>query len=801
MFLLNMNPQIQHKSAIAVLIIIVTILSACGREVSHAERLDRAMKGMANGNYRIAMIELNKVLESDGANREALRLLSEVHLNLGDGYNAERNLRRLEALGMPRNELVIDLGHALLLQHKYEEVLEEIPLDTLSESRDKATLLTLHGEAYLGKLAFEQAERSFREAQQLDPDSAVPLTGLAKTAFQRGKLDKAESFLNQALNLSSKDPETWIMLGLLHQRRGKFDRAEMAFTQAIPLNPGKNMTERNFRALVGLITSQFSQGKMDEAARNVEQLAQAAPQHPTTKYFRAVVAYQNKDYHTANSLLTELQNEIPKHIPSLLLLGASEYALGFYHQANIHLRQFLNAVPNHLQARKLLAATQLKLNRPEAAMKILQPMADAPTSDAELLMMAGQAAASLGESEAYLQYLKKAAKVAPQQDSIRTELARVYIKEGAMEEAITELEAIKDTAGEHQHADMLLIYARLRTGDFEEAKKLIKDKLKQTPDDPRWYIVLGGVELLAKNPTVARNHFQTALGMKADYIPALLSLARMNLNDDNLAEASKQFDRVLQIDKTSVPAMMGYAQIAEQRGKHEQALSWVERARAANAKALSPRLVLAQYYLKTRNTTAALEVAEEIHTLKPDEAISLLLLSQAQQMAGHTRDAINTLENLLEMSPNDLGVHMALAVNYQQLGKAEIARQHYQHVLEKQPENPVVLNNLALLYANKDTALAIQYAQQAYQLAPQSVAIADTLGWLLVENGKIKKGLKLLQQAAANNHEPTIQYHLAVALHKSGQSAQAREMLNELLDSGTEFQERQLARKLLEDIS
>lgn len=801
MSLSAMTIQIQHKSAIAILIVLITLLSGCGREVSHAERLDRATKGITNGDYRVAMIELNKVLKEDETNLEALRLLSEVYLNMGKGYDAERNLRRLQAAGIPRNELIIDLGRALLLQHKYDEVIEEIPLDAVSEHRDKAILLTLHGEAYLGKRDHEQAERSFREARKYDPKSAMPLVGLAKIAFQNGKLDDAESLLNQALSLSSKEPEVWILLGTLHQRRGKYERAETAFRQALPLTPAKVMTERNFRAQVGLITSQLAQGKQDEAARNVEQLAQAAPRHPITKYFRAVMAFQKKDYNSASSLLTELQSEMPEHVPSLFLLGACDYALGYYRQANLHLRRFLDAVPNNVQARKLLAATQLKLNRPEEAMKILQPMADAPTSDAELLIMAGQAAASLGESETQVHYLKKAAEAAPQQNSIRAELARVYMKEGAMEEAIAELEAIRNSSGEHQQADMLLVYARLRTGDFAEARKLIKGMLKKTPDDPRLYSVLGSVELLAKNPTVARSHFQTALELKADYIPARLGLAQMSLKDSNLAEAKEQFDRILQIDKTSVPAMMGQAQIAELQGEHEQALSWVKQARTANSKALAPRLVLARYYLKTRNAPAALEVAEEIQTLKPDEAISLVLLSQAQQMAGQPQDAVKTLEKLLKMSPDDLGVHMALAVNYQQVGETELAKLHYQRVLEKQPKNPVVLNNLAILYSDDDATKAIRYAQQAYQLAPKSPAILDTLGWLLVENGEAKKGLKLLQQAAGKNNQPTIQYHLAVALNNNGQVAQARETLTRLLDTDVEFKEKQQAQNLLQDIS
>ena len=127
--------------------------------------------------------------------------------------------------------------------------------------------------------------------------------------------------------------------------------------------------------------------------------------------------------------------------------------------------------------------------------------------------------------------MKKAANAALQQDSLRAELARIYMKQGAMEEAIAELEAIRSSSGEHQQADMLLIYARLRTGDFVEARKLIKDMLKQSPDDPRLYTVSGSVELLVNNPTVARDHLQTALGLKVDYFPALLSLSRLNLKD------------------------------------------------------------------------------------------------------------------------------------------------------------------------------------------------------------------------------------------------------------------------------
>jgi Flp pilus assembly protein TadD len=60
--------------------------------------------------------------------------------------------------------------------------------------------------------------------------------------------------------------------------------------------------------------------------------------------------------------------------------------------------------------------------------------------------------------------------------------------------------------------------------------------------------------------------------------------------------------------------------------------------------------------------------------------------------------------------------------------------------------------------------------------------VIDTLGWLLVEQGKLERALPLLKQAAAlapANRE--IHYHYGVALAKSGDKRSARRQLEPLL--------------------
>ncbi len=71
----------------------------------------------------------------------------------------------------------------------------------------------------------------------------------------------------------------------------------------------------------------------------------------------------------------------------------------------------------------------------------------------------------------------------------------------------------------------------------------------------------------------------------------------------------------------------------------------------------------------------------------------------------------------------------------------------------------------------------------------------------LVEQGDTARGLPLLQKAssqAPNSME--IRYHLAQALHKSGDKAGARRELDKLLAPGTQFAHADEARALLKSL-
>jgi len=74
----------------------------------------------------------------------------------------------------------------------------------------------------------------------------------------------------------------------------------------------------------------------------------------------------------------------------------------------------------------------------------------------------------------------------------------------------------------------------------------------------------------------------------------------------------------------------------------------------------------------------------------------------------------------------------------------------------------------------------------------------DTLGWVRFKMGQQDEALRLMKNAVAKSPEvPTLNYHLGIAYHQSGKTAEARTYLSKALKSAEAFQGRQEAERIL----
>ena len=198
-----------------------------------------------------------------------------------------------------------------------------------------------------------------------------------------------------------------------------------------------------------------------------------------------------------------------------------------------------------------------------------------------------------------------------------------------------------------------------------------------------------------------------------------------------------------------------------------------------------------------KDFAAAVKAYQTAYDKEPTEAMAQLL-SSAQRRANNSKAALETLKERLASNPEDTKARLQMALLLQEAEQFDAAIKAYETTLQQDPNNIIALNNIAWLYGSLNDPKGISYAEKAVELSPGRPEIIDTLGWVLVQNNELKRGLRTLQEAAIQApHIPDIRYHLAVAYEKLGRLDDAREELESLLNEGKDFADQDNAKALL----
>ncbi len=84
---------------------------------------------------------------------------------------------------------------------------------------------------------FDDAEREYRAAIELDPSLANAMTNLGNLLFRRGDLKAAETLYARALQIDAEQPEAFYNLGFLQYDRGDVRGAVLNFRRALRGDP------------------------------------------------------------------------------------------------------------------------------------------------------------------------------------------------------------------------------------------------------------------------------------------------------------------------------------------------------------------------------------------------------------------------------------------------------------------------------------------------------------------------------------------------------------------------------------
>jgi putative PEP-CTERM system TPR-repeat lipoprotein len=747
------------------------LLMAGHRYKAAASKLDRAL-ALDPKSIEIRLVKA-QLLRATGHAGEALALLGQIVSERPDFLPAR--LERAELLlaqgkdalaradikavlaAQPQNVGAIYLEAVLAVQNKdYKSA--DADLERIS-----GALAALPRGYYLQALVkynlrqLAQAEDAARRFVGRQPDDLAGAKLLGLIALAQGHPADTIAALARFANSGKADAGALDLLGRAYMGLGNPTQALAAFQQAVKLAP------ENAALRLHLGETRLQTGDVAGAVADFEKSLALAPSTPAGEAL-VMTEMGAGNWQGALAAARALQKAQPNNPAAGNLIGLIKLAQFDLKGAYADFSGLVQKYPDFLPAQLNLARVAELQGKPQEAERILGDILDkAPANGAVLTRLVGLFLRH-GQPERALAMAERAHEAAPTDKNITAGLIDLYIQLGHKNKALM---LAQEESGSNEPDNVPLIAARARAelaaGHKSDAAQSLRRLIEIAPSGIAQRRQLAAVLLSAGDAAGARQAIDAALKI-APHDPQLIA------------------DRIAIDLKTSGLAA---------------ALATAARLQKSNPGLSTAPALPGDTYMMARQYAKAVAAYQAAFRQAPS-ALLAVRLAQAEAAAGHADAAAQTLREWLAHHPDAVGVRQILAGYDIAARRFKEAQQELEAVVAKAPRDALALNNLAWLYQRAGDPRARALAERAYLLAPGLPQTADTLGWILVQQGQAANALALLRRASAGEPKnPAVQYHLAVALNDTGQPAAARKLLAPLVSSTAKFDDKGAAEKLL----
>ena len=656
------------------------LLVACGGD-NTASLLASAREYQAKNDNKAAVIQIKNALQKNPNSGEARLMLGTALLEVGDVSAAEVELRKALELKQSPELVLPQLAKAMLGQGQVKKVVDEFSKTTMASTRATADLQMSLATAYAAQGKADLSLTAINAALAAEPGYAPAMIAQARQKAAGRDFDGALAMTDDVIAKLPKSFEAWKLKGdILYFLKNQPADALAAYRKVVEIRPDILLGYN------GILTILLAQNNVTEAAKQLDELKKIAPNHPQTKYLQAQLAYQQRDFKLARDLSQQLLKIAPGNPRGLQLAGAVELQLNSLLQAEALLAKAVQSAPDLVLARRLLILTYLRSGQPAKALTALTPSLNKENVDPENYSIAGEVYLQNGDIKKAEEYFTKATKLDPKDARKRTSLALTHMMDGREESAFGELQDIS-ASDSGVTADLALISAHLRRREFDKALAAIGVFEKKQPDKPLASNLRGTTQLAKQDLAGARKSFERALALDPTYFPAVASLAGLDMIDKKPDEAKKRFEAVLAKDPKNGQALLALAELAARSGAGKEAVAaLIAKAVTANPTEAAPRLLLIDFYLRSKEDRQALSAAQNAVAAIPENPDLLDALGRVQQASGDTNQAVATFNKLAGMQPLSPKPLMRLADAHMAAKNKDAAAQSLRKALEIKPD-------------------------------------------------------------------------------------------------------------------
>mgnify|MGYP001453573617 CR=1 FL=1 len=236
--------------------------------------------------------------------------------------------------------------------------------------------------------------------------------------------------------------------------------------------------------------------------------------------------------------------------------------------------------------------------------KVLEHIPNHPIALHFLGVIAGEA----GNSNAAIQLIKRALKIAPDYGQAYNNLGNAYSRLDQIEEAIDNYSRALELNPDHVDAMFNLALMQQNLGNYEEAESLLQKCIEMEPRRADAHFNLGITYGKLGNRMQAQICYRVALDIDPDYNEARVALGNIFQTVSRLDESIEQYDLAMEKDQNYAKALTAKGVALRKGGKFSSSLDNIQKSENIDPNNLSTLISLGAAYQSYGDNEKATEV-------------------------------------------------------------------------------------------------------------------------------------------------------------------------------------------------
>lgn len=440
--------------------------------------------------------------------------------------------------------------------------------------------------------------------------------------------------------------------------------------------------------------------------------------------------------------------------------------------------EVLKKEPENIGALILFGKIKHSLNKIDDAKKIYEKIVDGKPKEKNIYLLLGSIYIDEREFDKAVSLFDKLVKNFPDYYLGYFYLGKIYGEKGDVIEAEKNFEKAIELKPNLDESRYELINLYKMRGEKEKTIHLLKEMLKNSPDNIRAAIDLGCFykknNMQKEGEKILMNLGEKSLAS----FDVVLNLLQFYLNQHNYNDAIIILEDMQKgaPDNSDLHYLSGLSLlgIKNDGGALEQFLKVKNDSKFYFDAVFRTSLI----YQSKGMTMEAISFIKEIITKDPENPNFHYFLGLFYEDLKDYGNAEKVLLKAIEKDSDDPVFHFRLGVIYDKLGKKEKSIEQMKIVIRIDPENADALNFLGYTYAEMEKNLneAEQLILEALKYKPGDGYITDSLGWVYFKKGLYPKAVTILKKATyLVPEDPVILEHLGDAYLKTNDIKNALE--------------------------